>query len=226
MAKYDRYAEGVKTADNFIRTFNTQLSRAYKEGGENSRVYRNLVNTARQYFTDNTTGESTLRHNKAGAVQISRGIKNLESYHKKSLVSQLTNVMYKTDKYGRPKKNKQGGKILKSFYNSKDTYENAKKKLMRAGNTKPTKKQIQNQIQIDDNVSALFQMYGKYSTGAIDDTDYERWQDISRQVRENPNDMNLINKLRAQEQAIQDAQTSQETPMSFTTRFKNGIMLE
>lgn len=181
MAKYDKYNEGVKATDNFIRTFNRQLTKAYTTGGEDSRTYKNLLSTARTYFTDSQTGETSLKVGSKGQLQISRSIKNLETYTKRNIIKQLEGVMYRTNKYGQPIR-KKGKKELKSFYSAKTSYDKAKRKLMQKGIKRPAKKDIMKQIQYDDKIDTLFAKYKAFESGVIDSNDYEFWSNLGNRV--------------------------------------------
>lgn len=223
MAKYDKYTTGVKQADNFIRTFNRQLSTAYKTGGETSRTYKNLLSTARTYFTNKETGETFLKTSKSGAFQISRGIKALETYAKKQLPEQLTKAMYKTNKYGKPVK-KHGKKELKPFYSAKKAYENAKNKLKQKGNKKPSKDEIVKQMNLDDKTAELFNAYKEYETGAVDERVYSYWQQLGKRVHEDDLTESEIDKLLKDQSKLLNKSKSSERDL--TTRFKSGIMLK
>ena len=185
MAKYDIYGDKVKTADNFVRTFNRQLTQAYKRLGANSQTYKNLKSLANTYF------KTDVKTNKSGIVQVSRGINDLRKYANSHVLSDVQRAMYKTNKYGNPVK-KNGKRIVKQFYDTQNAITKARKQIKQAmkskGIKKPkiTKEHIKKQTEINDKIDSLFTMYGKYMETqgmVVDGEQYEDWNDIITEAK-------------------------------------------
>ena len=70
---YASMSKSIKNADNFLRQYNNQLSRAYNQLGEGSNEYKNMIAFAEQ-------SNMQLRTNSKGIVQISRSNANLQNY--------------------------------------------------------------------------------------------------------------------------------------------------
>lgn len=98
-----------KATDSFIRQYNKQIERAYRELGANNTVTRNLVHNAKRLFGTSNMKEQTIKSGhidkRTGEVtiipQISRSRKALEHAgsleNRTSVVSNLRNsTMYKT----------------------------------------------------------------------------------------------------------------------------------
>ena len=136
---YNSMSVASRNADNFIRTYNKQLEKAYRTLGAESTVYKNLIGNTRNM---------EVRYNKDGIAQLSRSKANIEKYNANNAVRQLKSRYYAdTEK-----------KVVNPRYNVQSAI-NTHIKTLKQRNINPTAKEIKALSKLDEIVSNIFENY-------------------------------------------------------------------
>lgn len=174
----------LKQIDSYARNLNSQLEKAYKNLGADSKIYKNLLAHSKIYF-----GTSNLRYNKNGIAQISRGKKALESYNKTDAIKKSQKEYYHRQT---PVK---GAKPISKKFDVSNAYQQAinqikqqKKQGRYTGDI--TKSSIQKQLELNDKHNEIFAMYETWrdnNTFGADEHAYRFWDRALKILRDNPN---------------------------------------